>query len=1474
MAIRIVRNDAGNCITFQGTDNPIYWNNCLSGEINATDANNVNIINDIRTAQTGVNKYEFFNIPYTDFEDKDGNQFTDAQSVVDYIDENANIVGASTIGANLNGTDVDFRLDQTSTTILVDNGLQFGVNSIKAVPHQDGTIHINAIGAGLPTGTEDVIDRVHLEQIEVGRVSIDGVTITGGLSDVANALNELFQVGAFESVVISDPFSTLIADISGTPTTTNYIGNSIDPIGSDVYAATASGNLNGYTTNETINSAGEYFTFDIRVEGVIGFGLVHTQASYDDGYFNGNSTYANPATFGTSNSAHYGYQFSHWFHPTPNGPWTNYGANTSYVAGPGWSNATYRFSNSPEGADWLAGNPVKMRVGIDANSFISIDYYDVSESSWVVCARTAYPIVEGAEFKLGIKTNDTNVRVASLPQIHELTPAAPAMYFRYIESPDNAFSYPLFATEVEANYYDLNNGGTGTNHSHVYVDDPTFGTWYMPDNGASMNIASAPTGTETFLDNTINWTEITTLVDAAFAPAAYPDTTITVNEGGAINAPVIPADATFTTTITDVNSSGVALVGTNVQGTAPQVVGDNVANPSDTYLVNITRTNSYGSSTGILTLVVNNLTAPSTAISGFTWDSGSTALVDSDTLDDGSVVTMDNQLDSPYRFIFPQSWVESYVLPALANADDGDKVYLGIKDGAGDLTNGVVDADWDAYISWERLSASSHKSTIYASTKDEMTISSISDSFYDYAFEADAQGNVYVIACNVNAINTEPGVNEGGSFSRIVSTTGTAPLTLSLVTQGLQMDFDDTGLSEIIIPASPNWVQVTESGNVLSFDGSTTFPTLQAGNTYRLLVGNTTWSNQTTLTGIKSTEIVKFTADGTTEYDMGGTWTQSGTVGIDYAYIEFTVPSDVPPLHWYGSAAHNPINTNSAYAVAISGSTYVVPITGITLEGPAANQTGTNVMDALEHGWISLDEQLSAGERLVLDNAFFEDFLDATKDTNNIFAIGLKGNNWANTTEINSNGAGAAVQNSETFRGNTYIVGLWGSSASGLTMWIFADGVGGNSLYMNSPSNYATTCAFLEITSDGNNIRVGMGRNNSTGNITQGDESTVTYAGWNAYKGETNNRTLGISSIDVVMSFWTLDGGAIDGNDIDWTLLSEINIPVPAPTNSTPWNKAIDFSGGSEHLSQESGTNSYYAPLAMAGASSIVTAPTTGQTVTSGHPWATAVVFQTPNNTTNQHIWNLGEGAGTNDDNIYLRMAGANGELYLGWGRVGVGFNEYHIGNFGGSYNQSTGQWWGIYVGFNGTRLSGANATAANLVNAFDIKLMGTNDVTPVFSNLYDVGSDVNNWTSTGVRMDRQFTGQFTVGGRGANRSFHGKVASTVVTTLRCGVAMPTDAEVKLMLTDPIKWLNDYKVGQNYRQSNSTADSTNWQIGNGASSASTQVWLMGDNTARDSYPKIWSYTNNNASTDGYNVRLDMNSQVSSDIETVTISGLS
>ena len=839
------------------------------------------------------------------------------QQVVDYINAQSQLTGAN--GGDGNGTDVtdvaiDFKLDATSTSIMLDNGFAYGVNTIKAIADTDGLITI----------VSELGDLTYFTKLAHTSVSVDGSAVSGGLNDVVNVLNELFTVGPFESVVISDPYSTMIADVAGVDAGYTLEGaDAVDPIGDDIFTYDGSGYANyaGLKSTATIDQAGEYYTFDIRGEGTIGFGLVHTQASFDDGKYDGNVNYANPANFAAVNSAHYGYQFSHWFHGTPNGSWTNYGALTTYSMQAGWSNWDQK-------QDWLDGNPVKIRCGIDTNGYISIESLQ-DDGSWVVHSRSGYPVQDGSSFHLGIKSQSTSARVYSAPKVHLLEPEAPTMYFRYIESPDGVFHYPLFTTAEEANYYDeITNGltaGTGSSHTHTYADDPTGTTWYMPEashDASTYTHTSAPSAT-TFNGNPVTYTEVTSVTDADLTPSAFSGSNYTYEEGTVVNLQLQPQDVSYTTSV-DISPAGSGLVfssGFLLQGTLNDVSTNTV------YTVTVTRANSYGSSIGSFT----------------------------------------------------------------------------------------------------------------------------------------------------------------------------------------------------------------------------------------------------------------------------------------------------------------------------------------------------------------------------------------------------------------------------------------------------------------------------------------------------------------------------ITSTDV---------------------------PVQ-PSNTTPWTKALDFSGSNEHAKQVS--SSHYVNALKLGGYGVAVANNTdsNKTVDNGFsfPWATAIVFRSDRNNSNQHIWNSGEGAGSSDDNIYLRTDSV-GILYFGWGR-GSDNNECTLGNV-----TSTG-WNGVYIAFKGGRFNSSNATAANLSDAFSIKRMGSEWNVP-FGTVGAELSTTGNWVSTGNRTDRSFSGDFTIAGRGSNRSFHGKVASMVITTLKRNDTIPTDAEIELMITDPIEWVAQHKVGKTYRYPNTTSNYTNFQVGDTQPAQATQVWLMGDG-ASDSYAN--GMRNYIQPSDQNWSKLQLNSMVSNDIQTVNINGL-
>ena len=184
MAIRIVRNAAGNCVNFVGSTNPAYWNACLSAEEDAQVAGTVNVINDIRTLSSSETQYEFYQIPYTEFLKADGTGFDNASEAATYITTEAN-VASNTGQFVLSATDsIDFRLDQTGTTILLlDNGDAYAVNSIRAAANDNG--HIDILRH---TG-----DTVIYQDLRLANTYMSEVRVTQVLATAVNELNALFQ---------------------------------------------------------------------------------------------------------------------------------------------------------------------------------------------------------------------------------------------------------------------------------------------------------------------------------------------------------------------------------------------------------------------------------------------------------------------------------------------------------------------------------------------------------------------------------------------------------------------------------------------------------------------------------------------------------------------------------------------------------------------------------------------------------------------------------------------------------------------------------------------------------------------------------------------------------------------------------------------------------------------------------------------------------------------------------------------------------------------------------------------------------------------------------------------------------------------------------------------------------------------------------------------------------------------------------
>ena len=181
----VKRNLAGNCLTFEGSSNPVFFNNTVRAEVNADNSDNINIVNDIRTG-TGVHsnpdQYEFWDVPYTTFCDEDGGAFPDCQTAVDYINDRARVL--DTTGRFILDADdtLDFEIDGTRTSIFVDNGLTFPIGSLTAAANDDNHINITSSSGNL----------IIFRDLRLANASIAGTTVTQTLATAVNELNSLF----------------------------------------------------------------------------------------------------------------------------------------------------------------------------------------------------------------------------------------------------------------------------------------------------------------------------------------------------------------------------------------------------------------------------------------------------------------------------------------------------------------------------------------------------------------------------------------------------------------------------------------------------------------------------------------------------------------------------------------------------------------------------------------------------------------------------------------------------------------------------------------------------------------------------------------------------------------------------------------------------------------------------------------------------------------------------------------------------------------------------------------------------------------------------------------------------------------------------------------------------------------------------------------------------------------------------------
>ena len=287
-------------------------------------------------------------------------------------------VKVKTEGAKIHTTALDFYRDGTNTSIILSDGESFNVNAIKAV-EDNGTIQIISV--------DDNANICFYKQINHELVTIAGSSPATSITGVINALNSLFAVQPLD---LGGDYISTLPTLAGVAITGNFAEGQ-DPLGDSIYAVGSSTGQHDARvwSDETIDETGEFYEVKIVGKGQFMLGLY----SVDDG----DLTEIN----NNSGNGHSGYKWANAFYNYGSyvAPWTTYGSNSGLSYGPGWNGSTtqqmrYNTIVQDNLLNANAANPVLFKVGINAQGYVSVWYYDEGRSNdYILTARSTYTLV-------------------------------------------------------------------------------------------------------------------------------------------------------------------------------------------------------------------------------------------------------------------------------------------------------------------------------------------------------------------------------------------------------------------------------------------------------------------------------------------------------------------------------------------------------------------------------------------------------------------------------------------------------------------------------------------------------------------------------------------------------------------------------------------------------------------------------------------------------------------------------------------------------------------------------------------------------------------------------------------------------------------------------------------------------------------------------------------------------------------------
>ena len=196
------------------------------------------------------------------------------------------------------------------------------------------------------------------------------------------------------------------------------------------------------------------------------------------------------------------------------------------------------------------------------------------------------------------------------------------------------------------------------------------------------------------------------------------------------------------------------------------------------------------------------------------------------------------------------------------------------------------------------------------------------------------------------------------------------------------------------------------------------------------------------------------------------------------------------------------------------------------------------------------------------------------------------------------------------------------------------------------------------------------------------------------------------------------------------------------------------------------------------------TTPTTGYTVSDGEPWALSTAV----------ICGRRKAGWDQDSGIVLLNTQGGGD-----GNITLSTHE----------NKETGDFYAKFKYGNNVEITTANVAYNHYYTGFYVDYDGAQGFR-MFT--YDYKTDTltqvpsANVVVTGTVGPMRAANFEVAKTPGADRYWNGRISHVTVTTLRAGVALPTNTEVLNMIKNPDTWLTTYKVGNPLRLPGATAD--------------------------------------------------------------------